>query len=351
MAKARPLGQLSSQELSLWCDQIALMLRAGIALYDAAGMLRESYAGTALEPKLAEIDRKIRESGSLYEAMQEAGCFPAYAVYMVRVGERSGNLEAIMTALSDYYAWEHKVRGAIRSAVFYPAVLVAMMAVVILVLITFVFPVFTQVYESMGVGMTGSSQLAIRVALGFGRGVLAVALLLAVGIAVVALLMRTRRRERVLQALLRAFPPARRAMEKIESGRIALALSMLLTGGYPLEEALELVQDVLTAPSAREKVRVCCEEIRSGASFAQAMEHARLFEPMYVQMCRVGLSAGQIDTVMKRLCEIYDEETDAEIRRLVSYIEPTLVGVLSVVAGAILLSVMLPLMSLMSSML
>lgn len=81
------------------------------------------------------------------------------------------------------------------------------------------------------------------------------------------------------------------------------------------------------------------------------MEHARLFEPMYVQMCRVGLSAGQIDTVMKRLCEIYDEETDAEIRRLVSYIEPTLVGVLSVVAGAILLSVMLPLMSLMSSML
>ena len=350
MAKNKPLKQLAAQEISLFCDQIALVLHAGIALYDAMGMLRESYAGTAMEPKIDAIDESIHESGSLYAAMEGAGCFPAYAVYMVRIGERSGNLEEIMSALSDYYAWEDKVRGAVRSAVFYPAMLIAMMAAVIVVLITSVFPVFTQVYESLGVGLSQSSQMVVNLSLGFGRGVLIVAVLLVAAIAVVSLLMRSSRRAQVANALMRAFPPVRRALEKIESGRVALALSMLLTGGYPLEEALEMVQDVLSDPIAKGKVKRCCEETHGGAGFAQAMEHAKLFEPMYVQMCRVGLAAGQIDSVMKRLADIYDEETDAEIRRLVAYIEPVLVAVLSIVVGAILLSVMLPLMSLMSSM-
>lgn len=350
MAKNKRLKQLSAQDISLFCDQIALVLHAGIALYDAMSMLRESYAGTAMENKIDAIDESIRETGSLYEAMESAGCFPSYAVYMVRIGERSGNLESIMTALSDYYAWEDKVRGAVRNAVFYPAMLIAMMAAVIVVLITSVFPVFTQVYESLGVGLSRSSQMVVGLSLGFGRGVLIVAVLLVAAIAAVALLMRSNRRAHVADVLMRAFPPVRRALDKIESGRIALALSMLMTGGYPLEEALSMVQDVLTDSTAREKVRRCCELMEGGASFAQAMEEARLFEPMYVQMCRVGFAAGQIDTVMKRLAEIYDEETDAEIRRLVSYIEPVLVAVLSIVVGAILLSVMLPLMSLMSSM-
>lgn len=350
MAKNKPLKQLSAQDISLFCDQIALVLHAGIALYDAMSMLRESYAGTGMESKIDAIDANIRETGSLYEAMESAGCFPSYAVYMVRIGERSGNLESIMTALSDYYAWEDKVRGAIRNAVFYPAMLIAMMAAVIVVLITSVFPVFTQVYESLGVGLSRSSQMVVGLSLGFGRGVLIVAVVLVAVIAAVALLMRSNRRVHVAGVLMRAFPPVRRALDKIESGRVALALSMLMTGGYPLEEALVMVQDVLTDPAAREKVRRCCESMEAGAPFAQAMEEAKLFEPMYVQMCRVGFAAGQIDSVMKRLAEIYDEETDAEIRRLVSYIEPVLVAVLSIVVGAILLSVMLPLMSLMSSM-
>lgn len=268
MAKNKRLKQLSAQDISLFCDQIALVLHAGIALYDAMSMLRESYAGTAMENKIDAIDERIRETGSLYEAMESAGCFPSYAVYMVRIGERSGNLESIMTALSDYYAWEDKVRGAVRNAVFYPAMLIAMMAAVIVVLITSVFPVFTQVYESLGVGLSRSSQMVVGLSLGFGRGVLIVAVLLVAAIAAVALLMRSNRRAHVADVLMRAFPPVRRALDKIESGRIALALSMLMTGGYPLEEALSMVQDVLTDSTAREKVRRCCELMEGGASFA-----------------------------------------------------------------------------------
>lgn len=341
---------LPASEISLFCEQAAIVLSAGIPLFDAMGVIRAQYQDTKLSLYLERAEKVLQQSGSLYEAIKAAGCFPRYMVNMVKIGEVAGKLDTIMQKLASYYTWEAKMQKSIRNAVFYPTVLVGMMAVVIIVLITGVFPVFTQVYRSLGVELSDSAMTAINASIGFGRTVLIVMLILVALVAVIWMLMHTRYRSRVQSILMRIFPPIRKTMRKISSSRIALALSMTLSSGYPLEEALELVADVLDDDLAREKVRKCLKRVSEGADFPAAMREAELFEPMYMQMCAVGFEAGRMDEVTEHLAELYDEETDTQVQHLVSLIEPTLVAILSIVVGVILLSVMLPLMSLMSSM-
>lgn len=341
---------LPPDQTALFCEQAAIVLRAGIPLTDAMSVVRTQYEGTRMYAALEKAEKALEESGSLLEAVKAAGCFPHYMVGMVQIGERAGKLDVIMQKLADYYEWEAKIHKSVRNAVFYPAVLVGMMAVVIIVLIAGVFPVFTQVYRALGVELSGNAITAINASIGFGRVVLCVLLLLLVLVGLLALLMRTGKRAAVTRFAMRTFPPIRKTMEKITSGRIALALSMTLESGYPLEEALELVAQVLDDAQARERVQHCLGKVSAGETFPAAMREAKLFDPMYMSMCTVGFEAGRMDEVTAHLAELYDEETDTQVQHLVSLIEPTLVGVLSVVVGVILLSVMLPLMSLMSSM-
>jgi type IV pilus assembly protein PilC len=162
--------------------------------------------------------------------------------------------------------------------------------------------------------------------------------------------MRTTQRDNVLRVLMRVFPPLRFIADRLSAGRFASVTAMLLGSGFPLEEALGLMPGVMTDTLAREKVQDVHARMQSGASFSDAIEGARIFEPIHGKMIKVGFMAGQTETVMERLAEQYQGAVDDGIRRLVSAIEPTLVAVLSVVIGGILLSVMLPLASLMSSM-
>jgi type IV pilus assembly protein PilC len=185
--------------------------------------------------------------------------------------------------------------------------------------------------------------------MGAGIFVLILTALILIAVLTITLLLKTRKREGVIRFLLRAFPPLRFISDKMSAGRFASVMEMLTGSGYPLDEALKLVPAVMTDELAKGKVESVATRIEGGASFADAIEEARIFEPIHGKMIRVGLLAGQMETVMERLAAQYQDEVDDAIRRLVSAIEPTLVAILSIVIGGILLTVMLPLANLMSS--
>ena len=338
-------------EISMFCEQVALILGSGVALHDGIEALCNNYKDTAFGPSFDAINEAVKSTGSLHEALRETKAFPPYLVRMVYIGEQTGKLDEVMASLSTYYAREEATRRSIQSAVFYPLCLIVMMAVVIVVLVWQVLPIFRQVYRSLGAEISSSASALMNLGMGLGMAVLVGVGVLIVIALVIALLMRTSKGRVVSDWLGKVFPPVRRMSERIAAGRFAANLGMMLKSGYPLQEALPLIESVMDESDARAKVKLCGEKMLAGEPFPNAVADVRMFDDLHNKMIQIGFMTGQTEIVMEKLAGIYQERNEQDIARLVSMIEPALVIMLSVIIGAILLSVMLPMISIISSIL
>ena len=342
---------ITSAELSSFCSQVALILSAGLPLYDGMETLAETTKGTEYADWYANVSRGVNETGSLYEALKRDERWPHYLVEMTGIGEQTGQLESVMNGLSEYYGREERIRTSVVSAVTYPLVLGVMLVLIILIMLWKVLPVFQRVLNSMGMEMTKSGSALMNLGSTIGWVVLALVGLVVLAVLVIAILMKTSMREDVLAFLRKLFPPVRNLSMKLSSSRVASVLSMMLQSGFPTGEALRLMPSILSDAEASERVTGIHKNLEAGMSFADAMEKSQLFEGLHNRMIRMGVAAGREDQVMAKIAGIYEEQVESGISQLVTIIEPTLIALLSVVIGAILLSVMLPMAGILSSML
>ncbi|MBQ9196444.1 MAG: type II secretion system F family protein [Clostridia bacterium] len=340
---------LSAAELSTFCGQVALILEAGLPLYDGMETLAGNENGSENSAVYASASQGVTETGSLYEALKADDHWPDYLVEMVGIGERSGQLESVMRGLEAYYAREDRIRSAVSSAITYPLVLGAMLVVIVLILLWRVLPVFRRVLSSMGGGMSESGSMLMRLGVAVGWIVLALVALVVIAVIAGILLMRTKHREKVIALIQRVFPPYRRLNKKLSASRVASVLSMMLSSGFPTDEALEMTSHVLSDQEAAAKVSGIRSGLENGMGFADAVAETKIFDELHQRMLKMGSATGREDQVLGKLAVLYEEQVEEGISRLVSIIEPTLVALLSVVIGAVLLSVMLPMAGILSS--
>ena len=341
---------MTSAELSSFASQIALILSAGLPLYDGMETLAETTKGSEYADLYQKASEGVTETGSLYQALKRDARWPSYLTEMVGIGEQTGQLESVMNGLADYYSREDRIRSSVVSAITYPLVLGVMLVLIIAIMLWKVLPVFQRVLNSMGAELSGSGHALMRLGSTVGWVVLALVGLLVLAVVVGAILMKTGARDKVLDFVKKIFPPVKRLSMKLSSSRVASVLSMMLSSGFPTGEALRIMPSVLTDGEAAKKVRDISAELDRGESFADAISHSKLFDGLHDRMIRMGVAAGREDQVMGRIADIYEEQVEDGISRLVAIIEPTLIALLSIVIGAILLSVMLPMVGILSSM-
>lgn len=351
MARAEKKERMSSQELSSFCMQVALMLESGMTLYDGMEALVQANHASAYAQAYASMSQRLLETGTLYEALKADDCWPSYLVEMAGIGERAGKLEEVMKGLSAYYEREGRIRRTISSAVTYPVVLGVMLLLVVLVVLVLVLPVFRRVLNSMGVSVTTSGAAMMTVGSVIGWVVLVLGLAILAAALVVLVLLRTKKRNQVLQFLQHRFPVVHRLSMKLSASRVASVLSMMLSSGFPLDEALDMVPALLPDQTAGREMEKIRKQMSEGASFGDALGQSALFDEIYGAMVRTGIATGHEDQVMQKIATVYEEQVEEGISDLVSIIEPTMVTVLSVVIGAVLLSVMLPMAGIVSSIL
>ena len=341
--------QLSAAELSNFCGQVALILEAGLPLYDGMETLAKADSTSANAAAYEAASRGVTETGSLYEALKRDGVWPEYLVEMIGIGERSGQLEKVMRGLETYYAREDRIRTSVSSAVTYPLVLGAMLVVIVLILLWRVLPVFRRVLGSMGVGLNESGSTMMRIGAAVGWIVLVLVALAVIAVLVGIVLVKSGKGDQLLAFLRRTFPAIGQLSRKLSASRVASVLSMMLSGGFPTDEALEMTAAVLTDREAAKKVANIRESLANGEGFADAVSRADLFDDLHESMLRMGSATGREDQVLAKLSELYEEQAEDQIVRLISVIEPTLVAVLAVVIGAVLLSVVLPMAGILTS--
>ena len=344
---------MSSEELSSFCDQVALMLSSGMTLRDGIEMLAEDeMKDKSLKNRpYTNLYKIVDETGSLYVALKEnEEDWPSYMVEMVDIGEQTGRLEDIMVSLSTYYQREGRIRSAATSAITYPLVLGVMLVVIIGILLWRVLPIFRRVLASLGVGASSSGSVLMQIGTWVGWGVLILIGLVVVAAIVIAILMKTKAREGVLKFLKNLFPPVRRLTEKLSASRVAGILSLMLSSGFPMENALEMAPAALADQESIEKVGQIRQDMIAGDTFSDALSKSGLFADFHNRMLKVGAASGHEPQVMGKIAEIYEQQVEDGLDHLISIVEPTLVALLCVVIGAILLSVMLPMAGVLSAM-
>ena len=337
---------MAAGDLALFCSQAAVLLKSGIPLDDGLAAIGETLpeAGRAVVDKLSA---DYQESYSLEKAMESSGVFPAYLMRMVGIGERAGKLEDVFVSLAAYYERDARMKGQIRRSVLYPMVSICAMAIVVAVLVWKVLPIFRDVLSSLG-AVSGAAGMLMDLGPALGIGVLVLLGILILAAAAGALLFKCGKGDFIRAAFVK-IPPVRRTLEKVSASRFASVLSMLLSSGYQMEEALEFLPAILPDRNSAEKVRRIGERVGQGETMPDAVEAEGIFPGLYGRMVAIGQRTGALDSVMGKLAAIYEEEADAAIQSLTGAIEPLLVGVLSLAVGAILFSVMLPLLGVMSS--
>ena len=358
-AKQR-LKKLSSGDLAIFCFQLSLILKAGIPLNEGLGTLGDE----TLE--MAESKQKIRgilgktirnmaaevEIGApLSHAMKKKGVFPGYMVSMIEIGEGTGKLDSVLEALGDYYERDQYVKTKVRNAMMYPVFLFVIMSVVIVLLVGRVFPIFSGMIESMGGSLSESQQAvsAFAGSLAAGTYTMYIILGLAALVVVFALLAKTKAGKAITGQLAAVFPLTKNINKKIAASRFANAMSMTLSSGMDVNSALNMSVNLIDNFVFKARFTQCVKEIEEGGSFAKAIGKTGAFSGMYLKFIEIGQKTGTLDGVMKKVADICDGEADTSLNNATSLIEPLLVGVLSVVIGVILISVMIPLVSVMSN--
>ena len=342
--------QLSNRNIAAITAPLALMLHAGIGVGDALALLSEDEPDEGRRALLSAMADEVDGGAALPRAMENTGRFPTYVTALVEVGERTGRTEEALNALAAYYNGRERTERRIRSALTYPVILLLLMLVVIVVLLSQVLPVFDEVYASLGGRLTGiaGGLLVLGQWLDSAMPFLC-AILAAVLVFLAVFSLHSGFRAAVL-SLWRKGAGDKGVSRKMNDARFAQALAMGLASGLPLEEATELAAALLKdVPSASLRYENCRALLQSGTPLATALHESDMLPRSACRLLEVSLRSGGGDATMTEIAATLSEEADLALEELVAKVEPTLVMVTSVLVGAILLSVMLPLMNIMSA--
>ncbi len=339
---------LSHTELAAFCSQFSEILRAGISPGEGIAIMLEDSSSAEEKELLTKIQDSVYATGILSAGLEDADVFPDYMLNMVRLGEQSGRLDDVMATLAVYYEREANLSAAIKSAVTYPCIMIGMMILVVLILITKVLPVFHEVFAQLGTDMSGMSKVLIHFGQTLNRYALVFIAILAVLIALGLYFSRAKSGRTAAAKFFSSFGPTKSFSHKNAACRFAGGMALALKSGLTPESGLELSKKLVTNPAFSEKIDQCSSLLNEGIPLTDALSQSGIFSGMQARMLLIGSRTGSMDEAMQKIAAQYEDELDTSIQNTLAVIEPTLVAVLSIIVGLILLSVMMPLMGILS---
>lgn len=339
---------LSNGQISTLCLELSLLLHAGVGLGDGLSLMAEEAIDADSKMLLKSLADGIDTGETLPAVLRESGRFPAYVIGLLEVGDRAGRLEEALQALASHYEDRERLDRHIRSALLYPVVLLMLMLIVIVVLLGKVLPVFDQVYASLGGQMTGVAGGLLALGRQLDAIMPVLFALLALVAAVLALFAGSVNfRNKALSGWRKRDKGLSR---QISDARLAQALAMGMRSGLPLEESISLAQELQSdVPSANARCDACLTRLRGGDDLAVSLKETDMLPAAACRLLALGIRGGSGDTAMEEVARRLTEDSETAIEEKVSRVEPALVLVTSLLVGIILLSVMLPLMNIMST--
>lgn len=333
----------AGERLVRFTQQLATLLAAGQPLDRALGILMAQPDEPAARRIIADVRDAVREGASLSAALErQHGAFTRLYVNMVRAGEAGGSLAPTLQRLADYLERVHRLRARVINALVYPAILLVMVGLSLLFLLGYVVPQFAAMYDSLGADLPWFSRTVLTVGQWVRAGWI---VLLALPLLAVLTVERLRRDPVFLQRLdgwLLARPRLGALLARLETARLARTLGTLLGNGVPLITALGIARNVLSNRVLAAQLETVIDEVKNGLSLAAALARTKGFPALAIQMIQVGEESGQLEAMLLKAADVFEQDTQASIERLLAALVPAVTLLLALVIGAVILSVLAP---------
>ena len=341
---------LNNMEIADFCLQLALLLQAGVRLSDGLFLLAEEAQDTLHQNIFLDMTHKLEEGALLTEVLDAAACFPSYVVSLIEVGERVGRTEETLFALSHYYEEQEKRKRQLHNALTYPAILLLVMMIVILILLTRVLPIFDDVYASLGGNLTGlaGGLLSLGNLLSHMMPIIGIFLAIIVVLTMIVSI-SSGFRNKLLDFWMLHWGD-KGIFRQINNVRFAQALALVYSSGLPFEECITLSGSLLKdCPPAAARCESCRAHLDSGDDLATALSKTDMMPASSCRMLMLAMRSGTGDVAITEIARRLSEESEEALETRLAQIEPSLVLVTSILVGAILLAVMLPLINIMKA--
>lgn len=347
--KKQAPNRYNFQELSAFCLQVSLLLEAAVPLDEGLRIMAEDAGAQWEKDMLLYMAEGVELGDPFFQVLEESRAFPPYVVRMAKLGQSTGTLDQMMLSLSEYYEKEFFLMRNIKNALTYPVIMVFMLLAVLFVLFVKVMPIFEDVYVQLGAQLSPVAQSAIRFG-GIFSGVALTAgvFLLLFGVGLWAFTKMGHRFALVERAVGLVKKKSRIALA-VANRRFTSVLALTLHSGLELERGLDLAAELSENEAVQERIETCKTMLEEGQSYYDAMKATGLFSGFHVQMIKTGDRSGHLDRVMEDISRDYEQEADNAIDNVIARFEPTMVAVLAVAVGLVLLSVMLPLVGVLST--
>ena len=337
---------MNAREVGEFTQQLSTLLVAGLPLDRSLQVMLELSENERVKRTGAEIRDRVREGGSLSDALEEQhGAFNRLFVNMVRAGEVGGTLDVTLVRLTDYLERSADLKDSVVSALIYPALLLVLAAGSLILLLVYVIPQFTPIFEELG----GDLPLITRMVLGVGSvlqnfwwAIILVTVLIVVQF------------RRMLADADKRFSWDTRVLNmkwvgdligKIEIARLSRTLGTLLSNGVPLLGALSIARNVLANTVLKKEVSDATREVKTGGGLAHNLAKGGYFPRLALQMISVGEETGKLDEMLLKVSDTYDIEVRKTIERLLSVFTPVVTLLLALMIGTIVMSVLVAILS------
>lgn len=335
------------RDLSVFCRQFVSIISAGVTVINALQMLGEQTENKNLRKAIREVQTSIEKGESLAASMKNQGkIFPDILINMVEAGEASGSLEVAFDRMASHFEKEAKLKGLVKQAMIYPIVVCVVAIGVICTMIIYVVPKFENMFQQIDAKLPAITLFMISVSNFMVHYWWLLLLIFAALAAGISAYRKSPAGKEFLGRLALKLPLFGNLAIKSSSARLTRTLSTLFAAGIPLVNAIDIAARMMDNVIIRQSLQKSKEEVARGIPLSQPLKACGLFPPMVYHMTEIGEETGNMEEMLDKIADYYDEEVEAATKALTTVLEPLIIVILAVIVGTIVLSIISPMMSL-----
>ncbi|MDR3674837.1 MAG: type II secretion system F family protein [Acidobacteriota bacterium] len=345
--KPKVAGKVSPKELAIFTRQFSVMIDAGLPLVQCLEILGGQQENKAFAKALSEVRASVEAGSTLANGLRLYPKIwdPLYC-NMVEAGETGGILDTILQRLSGYIEKAVKLKRAVQSALIYPIAVVAIAGGVIFLLLWKVVPIFATLFAGLGVDLPLPTRIVIGLSNAIGMFAVPMIIVGALGIYGLKKYYETPSGRMMIDKIILKLPLLGNLMRKIGVARFTRTLGTLITSGVPMLEAMDITARTSGNAVIEEAILTVRKAIETGRTIVDPLRETGVFPNMVTQMIGVGEQTGALDSMLGKVADFYEDEVDAAVGDLLTAMEPMIILILGVVVGGVVISMYLPLFSL-----
>jgi len=314
------------KNLVFFTRQLSTMFAAGLTLEKSLNNLAQEEKNTKFKKVLLRVANDIRKGSNLSDAMERhPGAFSSLYIALVKAGELSGSLQTILDQLATYLENSHETNQKVKSALYYPVLVFCFLIVVLLIMLVFIVPKFSDVYAQLGAKLPGPTQMLVQISNMVTDHFIGTLGLVFLGMVALWMIRLTRRGGYAIDSFLLKFPVFGTLITYNIYQKFSKTLGILLGAGVPVIPSMHLMKRVVGNRVYEKAIGIATEFIRDGYNISAALRHAEKFPAIMLQLTSTGEETGEIDTLLDKSADFYGKQVDSMVSRMTSLIEPLMI--------------------------